>query len=202
MKTNAPHSHSHTPHGAPRLFRHEKAHENGRGCDTKRPQAGLMTRLLGWGVLLVFMVLTGRTYAGLCQLTLVNGTTSDYALVLDTYPSTAQLYLPMKAGTTSVYTVEQQAWEGAFLLNAGGIHSYPGMASVATSTRVIGGIGGFYSTGGLTVRSLATSSDGGTQQADTEALVAGFQFACVLGFGFVLMWVYRRMHGPINHNQP
>jgi len=41
-----------------------------------------------------------------------------------------------------------------------------------------------------------------TIYANSEALTSGFQFALVMGTGYLIFWVFRRMRGPINHNDP
>jgi len=208
--TNTPPAMSLTLHGAPRLFRHEKAHENGRGCDTKRPLAGQIARVIGWGVLAVFIALTGDAYA--MEFAVQNRTTSARTYEVHTL---SPLYVDQYGDS-----VRETSDTAYFDVPAGAVHRMElpvAQFVVLTTPQAVMNINGcthattvFVSDTGNSPAAAVfgkgqyVSSAGGTGigDADTEAMTAGFAFALVLGFGFLLMWVFRRMHGNINHNQP
>lgn len=74
MNTTTPLDSRPTPHGGPRLSE-RKAHENGRGSDTTRPQAGWAFWLL-WGGVVIFLLLTGAPFADAFTLNISNDTDS------------------------------------------------------------------------------------------------------------------------------
>jgi len=201
----------HTPHGAPRLFLQEKAHENGRGCDTQRTEAGPFTRLVAWLVYALALLVAPSLFPATFELT--NGT--DVALRYTLY-SSQHMHVP--AQSSVVYDVP---WQGNTNLYVAWFNA-SGSAVNVVNQWVDGGNVRYrvavYSLhdGATNVVKPLTSVDRYLaymqnpvvamklpgSDADTESMVTGFQFAVVLGFGFLLMWVFRRMHGNINHNQP
>jgi len=138
-----------------------------------------------YAFILLVLLLT-PVEAATCQLTLVNAGSTSFALVLYTSPSTYQRILDMPPNSTYTYTIESLAYDGTYLANSGGIHSYPNVTPITTSSVVHGGIGGTYGTGGLVVTTLATSplaslaSSPSDDQVYMGVLIAWFVCWCIV----------------------